>query len=225
MIHKSGLTCKLIQLKSLPDSLLFEQAVKNIDLNDCPCPSCTRKGSFRKITPYRRSMISVRDGRRTEVFVSVPRVICKACGHTQSILPDILIPFSSYSVRFVITVLTEYDSKVYTVTGLCDKWQISVSTLYTWIHLFQEHAEDWFMSLSSVFRAIKDMLSQISLVCSFPLRFRMTAGFFFLQNSADRYRFPYIHESEKDFSPDSGYDKCRCTEPFDNHTCMKGEPR
>lgn len=217
MIHKKGITCKLILLKSLPDSFLFDQAVKLVNLDDCVCPFCDCKGQFRKIMPYHRSMISVRDGQRDESSVSVPRAICKACGHTHAILPDILIPFSSYSIRFVLTVLTEYCHKSCTVAELCSKWQISVSTLYTWIHLFQEHSEAWAKVSDIALEALSGMLSNISRICSFPFRFRISAGFFFLQNSSKFNRFPYIHNSEIDFFPDVGYDNDRCTEP-----CCKG---
>ena len=213
MIHKNGITCKLIQLKNVSDRFLFDQASENVRLNDCVCPCCTLKGQFRQITSYHRAMISVHAGHREETSVPVKRAVCMACGHTQALLPDILIPFSSYSIRFILTVLTEYFHRSCTVADLCGKWQIAVSTLYEWIHLFQRHSAAWARALGQMVQASRNMLSHISDTPSFPLYFWKSTGFFFLQSSAKTRRFSFIHNSGNAFFSGIGYDGGRCTLP------------
>ena len=192
MIHKKGITCKLIQLKNVTDSFLYDQAVRNIELDRCACPCCSERGQFQKITPYRRSMICVSNGRREEISVSVQRVLCRSCGHTQAILPDILIPSGSYSIRFILTVLTEYYLRSCTVAELCDKWFIAVSTLYAWLRLFKKHISEWHSSLGLMVQAYKDILQHIFSIASFPFLFWRSTGSFFFHNSSVHYHYPYI---------------------------------
>jgi len=75
--------------------------------------------------------------------VSIPRVVCSSCGHTHAILPDILIPYGSYSFTFILNVLKEYFKGSTTLISLCSKYQIFPSTLYGWKKLFFIHKELW----------------------------------------------------------------------------------
>ena len=46
---------------------------------------------------YDRNMITISEGLRLNLTVSVPRIKC-GCGRTHAIIPDILIPYGSYSL-------------------------------------------------------------------------------------------------------------------------------
>ncbi len=179
MIRKTDLSFKLIQLKNQSDQEIFDHAVSGIDLSHCTCPVCKNVGLFQKMDPYERQMITVEDNERVVVPVFVPRCICEVCGHTESFLPDNLIPFSSYTLRFVITVLYEYLNRPGTVKDLCSSWQIAVSTLYVWIHLFSEHFSLWKKSPNRISRLSKDYLDQI--LETSPSAFYNTFGFSFMQ--------------------------------------------
>ncbi|WP_276624136.1 DUF6431 domain-containing protein [Syntrophomonas wolfei] len=63
-------------------------------------------------------------------------MICKSCGHTHAILPEVIIPYRSYSILFILTVLRDYYTRSDDIWEIGDKYQIAVSTLYLWIHLF-----------------------------------------------------------------------------------------
>ena len=52
-----------------------------------------------------------------------------------------LIPYSSYSLRFVLTVLEDYFLHVHTVEQICETYQIAHSTLYVFRNLFLSHKQ------------------------------------------------------------------------------------
>lgn len=181
MIRKNEITFKLVQLKSFSDQSLFEHSVSSLDLSSCACPICGSIGNFTRLKPYERQMITVLENRRAEIPISVPRALCNACGHTQSFTSDNLIPFSSYTLRFVLTVLSDYLEHSRTVRNLCDFWQIAVSTLYIWIRLFSDHFSYWKRELDKIIRLSRDSIYQVMNITGFPHLFYETFGFSFLQ--------------------------------------------
>ena len=57
-----------------------------------------------------------------------------------AVLPDIIfVPFSQYSIFFIISVLCEKDFSSLTVKEITQKYQISPSTLYRWIKRFSAY--------------------------------------------------------------------------------------
>ena len=98
----------------------------------------------------------MKDGLRCDSSVSIPRVLCTSCGHTHALIPDVLIPFGSYSLCFILSALQRYLNRSSTVAALCDSLQISISTLYGWIHLFEQHASLWLGILHKVAKLNSD---------------------------------------------------------------------
>ena len=95
------------------------------------CIYCGHPGVF-AIHPYHKMIITVEDERRREISVDVPRYRCRLCGRSFSIAPTDSIVNASYTRHFINKVLQEYSSREISVRTLCDKWQISPSTLYAW---------------------------------------------------------------------------------------------
>lgn len=102
-----------------------------------------------KITStYRRSFTTVVDNKPVDDSIMIPCSMCKSCGgYYHAVLPDILIPFSSYTLLFVLTVLESYVNRVCTVAEICSYWHISLPTLYNWKHRFMAHHDLWFPAL------------------------------------------------------------------------------
>ena len=84
-------------------------------------------------------MVTLKNNKPAAVILRVPRVKCASCGHTHALLPEMLIPYSSYSLRFVLTVLEAYFLHAHTVEEICETYQIAHSTLYVFRSLFFFH--------------------------------------------------------------------------------------
>lgn len=148
MIRAFTIFCKLnfIKLSALE---MFTQAMRDFSKEklptlDLPCPFCrAKRPAWTEFADYERDLISFEKGLPVTYKITVSRLICSSCGHTHAILPEIIIPYSSYSLIFVITVLRDYYLSHMTVQTLCDKYLIAVSTLYAWKRLFQIHKKLW----------------------------------------------------------------------------------
>ena len=167
----------------MPDMELLTLAEEKLAVEQIRCPDCGTKGSCRRINSYQRMVITVLEGRRVEEVVRIPRVQCLACKNTptHALLPDVLIPHRSYSLRFILFVLRAYLTRQGTVRALCEDWQIAVSTLYEWIHLFVDQYNLWCKVLDRISWICKPALDRISDVLALPSVFFNTFRFSFLQ--------------------------------------------
>jgi len=57
------------------------------------------------------------------------------------LLPDILVPYSAYSIVFKLRVLLAYFGGKETVARICGRFGIAASTVYAWKVQFLEHKE------------------------------------------------------------------------------------
>lgn len=135
MIRIFDLFCKLKEINN-SDEEWFTQAYKKLRLSEQVCPVCGVKGDLEYHDSYLRDLISLHHGHPVVKRIRIKRYRCNSCGHTHALLPEPLIPYSSYSLRFVIQMLTEYLLHQQTVEQICRKYQISHSTLYAFYHLF-----------------------------------------------------------------------------------------
>ena len=140
MIRIFNLFCKLKEIK-ISDQEWFDQAFRRLSLPEQSCPYCHSKGNLIPHDSYSRYMVSLKDNRPVTVILRVPRVKCTSCGHTHALLPEMLIPYSSYSLRFVLTVLEACVLTVHTVEQICEIYQIAHSTLYVLRNLFLSHKQ------------------------------------------------------------------------------------
>lgn len=109
-----------------------------------PCPFCGAKHPhWSEFASYERDLISFEKGLPVTYTITVTRIICSSCGHTHAVLPEIIIPYGSYSLIFILTVLRDYYLSHMTIKALCDKYMIATSTLYAWKRLFLIHKKLW----------------------------------------------------------------------------------
>lgn len=145
------------------------------------CPSCGAVDCCGPHASYDRDLITISDGARKEYEISVSRVICSACGKTHALLADVLIPYGSYSLRFILHALRAYSCRNGTVAALCECFSIAISTLYSWIDLFKEHANLWFSILHQISQVNIEALDFIANIHKLPSVFFQRYGFSFLQ--------------------------------------------
>jgi transposase-like protein len=120
---------------------IYQSSVDTYNHHGKVCPKCESTGNLVPYGNYCRYLVSYTDDRVTATLIEVPRFKCKACGSSHALLPDILIPYCSYSLLFKINVLLVYFEKKQTIQELCLRFGIAVSTLYAWKKQFIEHKD------------------------------------------------------------------------------------
>ena len=107
------------------------------------CPICGSTGNCHIHDYYGRSIIDFRSGAQEKSDLCVLRVFCDSCNHAHAILPDVIIPYSSYSLFFVLRILGEYFAGLSTIEQLCERYGISKNQLFKWVALFKAHKQEW----------------------------------------------------------------------------------
>lgn len=135
-----------------PDKLPFAELV---------CPYCGAKHPIWSYhDSYTRYLISYESQDTVTYTIEITRIVCSSCKHTHAILPEIIIPYTSYSLIFVLSVLKDYFSKM-KVKEVCEKYQISISTLYEWKRLFILHKKLWLGIIENIYQDSIGFLSSI----------------------------------------------------------------
>ena len=151
------------------DLQLSENALSDYN-PDCHC--CSRCGkkiwAEGKVSSYIRGVTHVVNGQRVDDEIRIPVYLCSQCGkssrrggtengdYNHAILTDNLIPFTYFTLIFVLTVLKDYatrtssNAKRHTVAEICEYWNISVSTLYRWKERYKDHYDAWANSTESI---------------------------------------------------------------------------
>lgn len=179
MIRINGHLGKL-NFKVFEDFQLFSTYQDSIDISKVVCPHCGAIGNFASCPSYKRYLITIEHDKRVDYTIDIHRILCNSCGSSHALLPDILIPYGSYSIRFILYVLNGYLNRTMSVLDFCESLNISVSTLYTWIHKFMNHYELFFGILNRLQWLSLNALHKIS---SFPF---LTQKFF------EQFRFSFM---------------------------------
>jgi hypothetical protein len=177
MIRQETILIKLFLIKLSDMELLYA-----MQPSYKVCPNCGAVGCCKPHDTYERWMISIYDGGRKEYRICVQRILCNSCGSTHALLADILIPYSSYSLRFVLHVLRAYFYRRYTVAQLCEKFSIAIATIYKWKSLFFEQANLWLPVLEQIIQLSSQHLDYFENIDKLPSSFFQRYGFSFLQS-------------------------------------------
>jgi len=165
MIRLFRVFCKL-NFKTLSAKDLFLYSMKGFSSDKLiflklTCPHCGAKHpAWSCHDSYKRYLISYENEITTTHIIDITRILCSSCKHTHAILPEIIVPYGSYSLTFILSVLKDYFSKM-TVKTLCEKYQISVSLLYDWKRLFLMHKKLWLGILENIYQNSIIFLSSI----------------------------------------------------------------
>jgi len=156
---------------------------------------CPAFGSRRNCVPhgsYRRCIVDYVRGKVVYTSINVRRVRCTGCGHTQALLPDFIIPYTTYSLFFILRVLSAY-FRCRSVGKICRRFAITPSMLYQWKALFLAHKEIWLGGLRSAETAPEHFLRWFTRVPNYAARFASAffskTAYSFLQYHRDAARF------------------------------------
>lgn len=165
MIRLFSVFCKL-NFNSLSVKDLFLESMKEfssekLPFSKLPCPFCGAKNpNWAYHDSYNRYLIGFENNAPVNHIIDITRIICSSCKHPHAILPEIIIPYSSYSLTFILSVLRDYYFKM-KIKDICEKYQISISLLYAWKLLFLRHKKLWLGVLEDIYHTSSGFLSTI----------------------------------------------------------------
>ena len=142
MIRKNSLLCKLIRIKT-SSKFLFDTFMAQFRPELETCPICNSTGNCHIHDYYRRSIIDFDAGQRTHSGLCVLRVFCDSCEHAHAVLSDAIIPYSSFSLLFVLRLLGQYFADLGSVEQLCERFGVSQNLFYKWLKLWNFHKQRW----------------------------------------------------------------------------------
>jgi glutaredoxin len=103
----------------------------NCDLSAAVCPHCKARGSLDAHDSYRRNIIYLKDDAAAEARITIRRLACRSCDKTHALLPEGLVPYSPFSVRFIARVIIDWAKQRFSsIERLCGHYRIAVNTFY-----------------------------------------------------------------------------------------------
>lgn len=187
MIRHYTLFCKLLHTKKSARKMLEDYS--GPPRQTISCPVCGSRGNCVSHAGYRRSLIDFEGGAVVYTSIEVKRVRCGSCGHTHAVLPDFIIPYTTYSLLFVLQVLAAYFLGSKTVEELCGRFSITPSMLYQWKANFLSDREIWLGVLAAAEALPTDFIHQLfampSYAVCFGIPFFSLAARSFLQTRRD----------------------------------------
>jgi len=158
MIRVFHLFCKL-NFINLSAEDHFNKIMAEFNPGKHSCPWCnTKDPDWKYHADYERWLISFEGGAAVTYRLEISRYKCLSCGHTHAILPESIIPYQCYSFLFIIAVMRDYYTRTLTVADICTKYNISVSTLYSWKNLFSRHKKLWLGLLEDAYTSSLNFL-------------------------------------------------------------------
>lgn len=142
MIRKKALFCKIIRIK-ISSKSIFDSYMALFQPHLETCPICGSTGNCHIHDYYDRSIVDFIAGRQEKSSLCILRLFCDSCQHAHAVLPDVIIPYSTYSLFFVLRILAEYFAGLYTCEQLCERFGISPNQLRKWIALWRSHKRQW----------------------------------------------------------------------------------
>lgn len=107
------------------------------------CPVCGSTGNCHIHDYYGRTITDFQNGKKLKESLCIMRVFCDSCEHAHAVLPDIIIPYSGYSLFFILAILGGYFAGLHTIEQLCERFDVSEKQFHKWLQLWQLHKEQW----------------------------------------------------------------------------------
>ena len=164
----------VLHLMKHSDLELYAYYLLSLDLSDL-----TRAGT------YTRNIVSFESGTLYIFSVKILRVRRQGdmSHRTFSLRPDLLFPHSPYSIKFILSVIYHYHfTRNCCIPDFINRWQISRSTLYSWLALFKSMASKWFAALSYAEKTANDIKSKKASIPASPRSFINLIGYEFFKS-------------------------------------------
>ena len=107
MIRPFTVFCKLNQI-TFSDRQWLEKKAGSLSHTDGVCPVCHAKASLSPFVSYARYLVEWKGSLPATHEITVQRYQCSYCRHTHALLSSALVPYSSYSLSFILLVLRDH---------------------------------------------------------------------------------------------------------------------
>ena len=145
---------------------MFISAQNKSNKLDSFCPNCKAPSSgFVSKGFYKRYFITYHKDSTISNQVKIKCVQCTSCGVSHAILNSTVIPYSSFSMGFIISLLFAYfTGKFKSIELLCEHFDISVNTFYKIRKSFFQDKK----LLNSIYKELRyiDELQTLEYLCS-----------------------------------------------------------
>jgi hypothetical protein len=84
----------------------YDEMIESLNFNKLTC-SCNVRGQLIKHAYYKRKFKNPDE----IAVIKILRIICKSCGKTHALLPDIIVPYSQISFPDHVSIIRLYHSK------------------------------------------------------------------------------------------------------------------
>ena len=142
---------EIIKIKKLNISVssLLNRSLKSFEYSsDNYCRYCGKK-YMKPFEKYTRILTNYHNGKIVDTIINTRRYQCK-CGRTHVVLPCLIVPYSRYSMVFIIYVLYDYYYRSFTKEEISVKYSISIPTIYRWKALFEKDKQFWLKELKDL---------------------------------------------------------------------------
>lgn len=180
--------CKAFQkIKHMNDYDIYS-FMEDLCFSEAPaCPSCSApRSKYRRNGSYQRHFVCYENGAVYNRTITIRSVRCSSCMKSHALLVSVIIPWSSYSLGFIISLLyARVTGKFPSVLSLCEHFDISESTYYRLRKRFTLDSKELLASLSTLMEVLGFMETLFSsdpmYIHSALSLFFKSAGYSFMQ--------------------------------------------
>lgn len=168
------------KFKNIDEYLLYLDISRSIwsDPSHCPSQGCQAPASMRRHNgSYARHFVCYTNGVVKDHIIRVLDCRCSSCGSTHALLPAMVVPFSSFSLGFLVSLIyCRITRRFDTIEQLCLHFGISTRTYFRIIKRFLQDA----LVMRSLLQGIKDTSALISALYEkeLPSLFALLRDFF-----------------------------------------------
>ena len=118
--------------------------MKAIIIDNLVCPFCGAKHALSPFAYYKRHLVTYDNNKVHNNILTISRYICSSCRHTHAILPSVIVPYMSFSFKFIVSIIHDYlICKFNSVQAMCEHYCIAISTFYRILRKFKKHKKLW----------------------------------------------------------------------------------
>lgn len=145
MIRLFSKLCKCFKEISFENEInIFDEYMKKLSPDALICPFCGARHALSAFASYKRHLVTYYNNEVHNNIITISRYICESCGHTHAILPSVIVPYLSFSFKFIVSIIHDYlICKFNSVEAMCEHYCIAISTFYRILRKFKEHKQLW----------------------------------------------------------------------------------